>query len=362
MTGSMNAAIAGMKSHMNKLNVIGNNVANVNTYGYKPGRVVFTTSQYTTTQSGSNGTALVGGRNPAQIGYGNQISTIDLDMSGGSYSPTGRNLDVTIAGDGFFLVGNKEVTKSIDPNDPNSLKSLTLTRLGRFDIDANGYLVDGEGNCVYGFLNTKAQGQGGAESVCDQLVPIRLPKQSVNGDILLPDTPQQGNRLEDAKDDPNNQGQPPAAGKFDGIKIDPKTGKITATAKDTDKEIVVGYIAMGNVTNPNGVTQESGSYYKAGEGSGDLSVSLMGGVGKELKITHVNGSMDPNAGGGNAPAGMAIGSAGGTGLITGGLEMSKTDLASEIAEMITTQRGYQANTRIITVTDTMLEELVNLKR
>lgn len=358
MTGSMNAAIAGMKSHMNKLNVIGNNVANVNTYGYKPGRVVFTTSQYTTTQSGSNGTALVGGRNPAQIGYGNQISTIDLDMSGGSYSPTGRNLDVTIAGDGFFLMGNKEVTNSIDANDPNSLKSLTLTRLGRFDIDANGYLVDGEGNCVYGFLTIEDNGQ---LKVSDQLVPIRLPRQDDKGVIKYPILGQQnGGKLEDATD-PNNGNAPYPAGKYDGIKIDPKTGKITATAKDTDKEIVVGYIAMGNVTNPNGVTQESGSYYKAGEGSGDLSVSLMGGIAAELGITHVNKSLN-QGGGGNPPAGMAIGSAGGTGLITGGLEMSKTDLASEIAEMITTQRGYQANTRIITVTDTMLEELVNLKR
>ena len=59
---------------------------------------------------------------------------------------------------------------------------------------------------------------------------------------------------------------------------------------------------------------------------------------------------------------MMIFDAGTTELMTGGLEMSKTDLATEISEMITTQRGYQANTRIITVTDSMLEELVNIKR
>lgn len=62
------------------------------------------------------------------------------------------------------------------------------------------------------------------------------------------------------------------------------------------------------------------------------------------------------------PDGTRIGSSGTTSLITGGLEMSKTDLSTEITEMITTQRGYQANTRIVTVTDTMLEELVNMKR
>ena len=64
----------------------------------------------------------------------------------------------------------------------------------------------------------------------------------------------------------------------------------------------------------------------------------------------------------NLPDNMRIYSAGTTELMTGGLEMSKTDLATEISEMITTQRGYQANTRIITVTDAMLEELVNIKR
>ena len=68
--------------------------------------------------------------------------------------------------------------------------------------------------------------------------------------------------------------------------------------------------------------------------------------------------LDPDA----LPDSMRVGSSGTTSLITNGLEMSKTDLSTEITEMITTQRGYQSNTRIVTVTDTMLEELVNMKR
>ena len=68
MTGAMYAAISGLKSHMNKLNVIGNNLANVNTYGYKSGRMVFQDSQNTTLKSGSNGTTSVDGRNPSQLG------------------------------------------------------------------------------------------------------------------------------------------------------------------------------------------------------------------------------------------------------------------------------------------------------
>jgi flagellar hook protein FlgE len=92
------------------------------------------------------------------------------------------------------------------------------------------------------------------------------------------------------------------------------------------------------VTNPNGVTHVDGRYYQAQDGAGTL------------RVTSVKGSVS------------GVESAGDTKLITGGLESSGTDLATEITNMITVQRGYQANTRIVTVTDSMLEELVNMKR
>ena len=81
MTGAMYAAIGGLKSHMSKLNVIGNNVANVNTYGYKAQRMTFKESIYTTSKSGSNGGVTSGGNNPSQIGYGCSVGSIDLNMS-----------------------------------------------------------------------------------------------------------------------------------------------------------------------------------------------------------------------------------------------------------------------------------------
>lgn len=367
MTGAMYAAISGLKSHMNKLNVIGNNIANVNTNGYKTGRMVFSTSLYTSMRSGSNGTTSVGGRNPAQIGYGAQVSTIDLDMSTGNYSPTGRALDCMISGDGFFLVGDKTTGDSIDPKKTDSLKSMTLTRVGNFGFDADGYLVDGAGSVVYGFLTTGAAADG-TPQVCDQLVPIRYPRLATAADgkqsIAYPEIDANKKLTDKVGDDADN---PNPIAQFDSVSIDEKTGKITGTCKDTDEVITIGFLAMGNVTNPNGVTQESGSYYKAGDGSGNLSISLLGGVAENIQGTggtafsnQVNGSMADDLN--DLPAGMRIGSAGTTSLITNGLEMSKTDLATEISEMITTQRGYQANTRIITVTDAMLEELVNIKR
>ena len=377
MTGAMYAAISGLKTHMNKLNVIGNNIANVNTYGYKTQRAVFSDSIYTNLKTGSNGTTTEGAINPSQIGYGVELSSVDLDMSSGTFSPTGKDMDCMIMGDGFFMVGGKDLQYVIDPNDPATLTSLALTRVGNFDFRADGYLSDANGNVVYGFLCTGHIGD--TVTFSDQLVPICLPRLKAETD---PDTgittfeigypsATEGGYLETAKDADGND--LPFAG-MDSIAIDPATGLITGTSKDTGMVVTIGVIAMGNVTNPNGVTHTGGPYYKAAGGAGDLQISLMGGVEKDMKIcnnpteeaemaafTHINASL---AGDDieNLPDGMRIYSAGTTELMTGGLEMSKTDLATEISEMITAQRGYQANTRIITVTDSMLEELVNIKR
>ena len=108
MTGAMYAGISGLKTHMQNLNVIGHNLANVNTYGYKSQRMIFRESLYGTTVAGSNGTEIRGGVNPSQIGYGVQVGTIDLNMSTSTYTPTGYPMDCMVNGDGFFLVGDKD--------------------------------------------------------------------------------------------------------------------------------------------------------------------------------------------------------------------------------------------------------------
>lgn len=409
MTGAMYAAIAGLKTHMSKMNVIGNNIANVNTNGYKSQRTIFKDAMYTMYSSGSDGTTTTAGRNPSQIGYGSQISSIDLNMSTGSFAP-GISTDCMIYGDGFFMVGDKNV--NIDPLDPESTKKLSLTRVGDFSFKADGYLSDGNGNAVYGFLCTGKDAEG-KPIVSDQLVAIRLPRMekvytkegetkeytqaeydaAVKADptaakdytatyhVRYPvdKDPQDATKyaaLQDytTKDANGNTVEYPFA-QLDSVSINAETGAITGTSKDTDELVTIGYLAIGNVTNPNGVSHTEGFYYTAGDGSGDLQVSMLGGVAEDLGITSVNGSLFTAARDAAVAAGqtgitadtaqsqkMLIGSAGGTNLMTGGLEGSNVDLASEISELITTQRGYQANTRIITVTDSMLEELVNMKR
>ena len=380
MTGAMYAAISGLKSHMTKLNVIGNNIANVNTYGYKSARTTFRETIYTTLTAGSGGTDVTGGINPNQIGYGCNIGTIDLDMSNGPAVPTGINLDCMIQGDGFFLIGDKGGV------DVDSLNSLMMSKVGDFDFDEDGYLVDGAGNIVYGFLTvngtitkdqttnvetfkpstnpgsgTNTNGDGGT-GISTQLVPIRLPLAAAADDTNVPPLYEAGDPIYPGVNaDGTNTGTDESGGipvngrvsvNIDSLKIE-SSGKIVATSENGDV-ITIGYVALGKVENPAGLNHLNGPYYQAGGSAGDLSItSAAGGV-----SGYLNNPADPNNPGANAV--RIVGSD--NSLLSGFLEGSGTDLATEFSEMITTQRGYQANTRIVTVTDTMLEELVNMKR
>lgn len=411
MTGSMYAAIAGLRTHMQNLNVIGHNIANVNTESYKSARSVFKTSIYSTASGGSNGTEVAGGRNPSQIGYGSNLASVDIDMSTGTYKVTGKSTDLMLDGDGFFLIGDKTISNNFTggAEDVEALTSLTLTRLGAFDFGADGYLDAGGGNVVYGFLCTgvitredyyvdpnapedqlevKEDMVGkkiGDPIFSDQLVPIRFPRVQTVTEYRDKD----GKPVENADPDNLPEGVKPVEvtkivypqaengghltedetlerARFTGVTFDETTGMITATSNDTKQIVTIGCLAVGSVTNPNGVTQIGNSNYKAGPGSGDLKIATLGGAAESMGISYVNGSLrqaDPD----NPDAGQA--SIDGlrilyspTTLKSNGLESSKADLAQEIANMIVTQRGYQANTRIITVTDSMLEELVNIKR
>ena len=499
MTGSMYSAVAGLKAHMSALSVIGNNVSNVNTNAYKAQRYTFAQAIYSSTRDGSDGTITQGGVNPAQIGYGANIGTIDLDMSSKNYSPTGRALDVMIDGDGFFVVGDKvtlDGSAGISIDDDVTLKKMDLTRLGNFTIDPNGYLVDGQGSVVWGFLQREATAaeiaQYGdkvgtklnnivydddgttiksATMTVDTMTAIRLPNMNGynvtyphqvdangnevvltytaansktthyraatqdevaqatattptltftgnpgdeyyldNGNYYVAIEPTQvldtdsvytasttlietftvtdssststtytktttitkgadGN-IDSSSVYSNGSTTPLTEDAYntalanagvtltststtqytaapgtlprlqpDTVSINEKTGALTIMTSD-EQLVVVGYLAIAKVTNPNGVTQFTNGYYQALEGSG------------EMRITSINGVLED----------IGIETAGDTGIITGGLESSGTDLATEITNMITVQRGYQANTRVITVTDSMLEELVNLKR
>lgn len=308
MVKSMFSGIAGLRAHQQKMDVIGNNIANVNTFGYKAGRVTFKESIYQTTSSSSNGNDVFGGSNPSQVGYGSQVGTIDLMFSNGAYAPTDSGMDCMIDGQGFFIVGSKGIQIAVtdDPAKVSSeMSKVMLSRVGNFTFDGEGYLCDGSGNVVYGYGYT-----GGAIEE-GRLQPIRVPYIDKDGKVL----------------DPGDTNGTPL--KLNSVSI-AKTGEIIGNDSD-GKSFTVGMIAIANVPNPNALEKTQGPYFEIRENTGYV-LPYKPGEGTTGKIVNY------------------------------GLEMSNVDLAKEFSEMITTQRGFQANTRIISVTDEMLQELVNIKR
>lgn len=134
----MYSGVAGMKANQNRMDVIGNNIANSNTYGFKSGRATFRDVYYQQFRGASAGTQTRGGINPSSIGYGAQLSSIDLMMDSSSMTSTGFALDCAITGEGFFQV--------MDPDG-----NIYYTKAGMLDINpATGALVDSNGNFVLG--------------------------------------------------------------------------------------------------------------------------------------------------------------------------------------------------------------------
>ena len=466
MTGAMYAAIGGLKSHMTKLNVIGNNLANVNTYGYKAQRMTFRESIYATNKSGSNGSDIMGGNNPSQIGYGCTVGSIDLNMSPSTYSPTGFGLDCMLTGEGFFMVGDKISYSVVETGEGDEKKEVVvghgiqkasdltipeLTRVGDFWIDADGYICNRDNKVLYGFARvqnpyykpnaTQDEIEAAKEMkpprdlesetiISTELVPLRVPLSAAaptaanhgvitvmedgkevsknlweEGDPVYPyltDVVGGENRYPSWEDEahvvyedyPNATAGGDNAGGAGGGNAAPegvyesaekgttripvgrndgasavseelpvqmrnmqigKDGSITGTCNG--KTVVIGYIAIASADSPDGVTNMGGPYYKAMGGAGNLRCTAL----VELPNPYLGNQII--AADGTAPsAADRIMNDPNNSVQNGGLEASSTDVATEFAEMITAQRGYQVNTRIVSVTDQMLEELANMKR
>ncbi|MEO1814772.1 MAG: flagellar hook-basal body complex protein [Acetobacterium sp.] len=137
MIRSLYSGISGMAAHQTKLNVIGNNIANVNTYGFKASRVVFSDVLYQNLSTATGATATTGGTNASQLGYGAKVGSIDMLNTISSGATTGRALDVYIAGEGYLTVQPETGTNR-------------YTRVGNLKFDADGNLTDGGGSKVMG--------------------------------------------------------------------------------------------------------------------------------------------------------------------------------------------------------------------
>ncbi|WP_347941837.1 flagellar hook protein FlgE [Peribacillus simplex] len=421
MLRSMYSGISGLKNLQTKLDVIGNNVANVNTYGFKKSRVTFSDAMNQTVSGASAATANKGGTNSKQIGLGSTIATIDTIHTQSSLQTTGRDLDLGISGDGYFVVkqGN----------------SLSYTRAGNFYLDDNGTLVNANGFKVQAYKvdeNGKRSKTIGdvAVNVNAILPAIATTKISVSGNLaadaidgtvfsqqmkvvdesgeeqtaniyfqkngddkweLFDEEPAALGDTSTTKPKPftsvnfDANGQIVAADKTQsGQTINISSGKEddSDTAVDESVQKVNLDFDFSNLTqvkgsttalvNPDGNKEgklESFNIGASGEINGVYSNGLITTLGQLAVANFSNASGLTKTGGNTFQESINSGTANiniageGRGVIaSGSLEMSNVDLSEEFTEMIVAQRGFQSNSRIITTSDEILQELVNLKR
>lgn len=457
MMRSLFSGVSGLKNHQTRMDVIGNNISNVNTYGFKTSRVTFQDMLSQTVAGAAKPEENKGGVNPKQVGLGMTVASIDRIFTQGSLQTTGNQTDLAIAGDGFFVMAD---------GDKNF-----YTRAGTFGIDKDGTLVNpGNGLKVQGWMaETNAQGEkviNSSGTPEDLKIPVygkveaketTNVRYKCNLDSKLPIVPANANQetidassivtnidIYDKKGDPHrltlklwhtgvnewtasaslsgtdspvtldvvaganqpNQENPNSEMKLrfspDGriIGIDDggtpdsiNQGSLLANLNyriEGDPTVRTIKLNLGESGVLNGITQFSSPSTTKGVEQDGYAMGYMesfnidnSGVitgvysnGTKQAVGQVATAVFTNPGGLTASgenlfevsnnSGLAnIGPAqeGGRGkMIAGTLEMSNVDLSEQFTDMIVTQRGFQANSRTITTSDQMLQELINLKR
>ena len=408
MSRALFTAVSGLRNHQVWLDVIGNNIANANTTGYKSSSVVFNDILGQTITTGVAPTATKGGVNPIQVGLGMTFGSISPNFLQGSIQTTNRNTDMAIQGDGFFVLANGS--------------DRTYTRAGAFTLDANGNLVDG----ATGFKVQGANGtikinmgqQSAATATTTALFKGNLDFSVADGSTYVAtfnvlDSVGSAHTLT-ITFTKNFAG---AAGRWDWAvtesdasiaAITTGTGSIVFNASGNiaagaSQAIGVDYAAGAGVVDPQAITLNFGTATNTtpvtgvaapstvtlasqdGVASGTLqsfAIGLDGAItaffsnGKSTTIDTVQLASFANPAGlikigsnqyrESATSGNAASGNPGTGgrgtLVAGALEQSNVDLAQDFSSMIIAERGFQANARTISTANSMLEELVNLKR
>ena len=344
MLRSLYSGISGMKVNQTKLDVIGNNLANVSTTAFKGSRVNFSTTISQTLGSASAASDSLGGVNGKQIGLGAQISSIDKIMSQGSMQSTSRSLDVAVDGSGYFMVatgpaltGDAKDSITIVNNGVGTMpanSSVAYTRDGSFVLDNEGNLLTSKGYRVLGFAmqttnpvnggnidNIEADGKvlyvesnNQTKAIDDKLVSLKIPDKVLKDDG-------KGNKTPVAVKSFNIS----ANGLITGVL---ETGEITA----------LGQIAMSSFKNEVGLTDIGNNMYEPSGSSGAAIISS----------------------GKNSTAGRN--SSGYGDILQGYLEMSGVDMAEQFTDMIVATKAFQAAGKTITTGDEILSEIINLKR
>ncbi|MBV1816547.1 flagellar hook protein FlgE [Anaerosalibacter bizertensis] len=423
MMRSMYSAVSGLRTHQTKMDVIGNNIANVNTVGYKKGQMTFQEVFSQIVRGAGAAQGGKGGTNPQQIGLGVDAGSINTIHTEGASQRTDNPTDVMIDGEGFFVV-----------TDDTNFENRYYTRAGNFTVDGAGNLVTADGYKVLGYRandngeitetygpivinrsetiaatptktielrgnlnpanakhttdtiikdslgnswvvefefekgteentwkmslgNIKSQdgeleitngelaettirfGEDGKIIADDLDLKLNIPSQNgasfgEDGDITIfgKDNPDSYNKMTQYANDTDLKPHAidgNSSGKLTGFAIDP-SGTVNGIFSNGENK-ALGQLMLAKFDNPMGLEKMGSNFFINTRNSGEPQYGTAG-----------------TSGFGAAKS--------------GNLEMSNVDLSMEFTEMITTQRGFQANSRIITTSDEMLQELVNLKR
>jgi flagellar hook protein FlgE len=261
------------------LDVTANDIANVNTIGYKSSRVTFEDTLTQMQRGASGATATTGGTNAAQIGLGVGLGSIDNLMTGGAVQTTGKPLDVAIQGDGFFEIGEG------NPTGPASAIAPTeYTRAGNFSVSTTGYLTTQGGKYVLGYPMPAGTGPE---------VAIQIPADAT------------------------------------GVALD-QSGGVSYVDAATGTRVTPYRLTLATFPNAGGLERAGDNMWVRSANSGAPNTNMPGVGGA--------GTLSPGA-----------------------VEMSNVDLAQTFTSMITAERGFQANSRVISTADEMLQDLVNMK-
>ena len=287
LLGTLNTGVSALRSFSKGLEVVGNNIANVNTSGFKSSRATFSDSFSNTVRSAVPSASSVVALSSTQVGTGVKLDAVAGKFTQGALNSTGVITDLGISGSGFFRV--------VNPTDDAQY----VTRAGGFRLDYEGNLVTGQGYRVPGLPG------GSAGS----------PPTAV-GDIKL--------------------GTPPAGTALQSLSID-RAGNLIEFYSDGTSTIT-NRVLLQNFNDPNELKKVGDSLFAGLEAAGPV-----GGV----NLAAAN----------NGPGENGLGA-----IEAGALELSNVDLTEEFADMITMQRSFQASSRLVTVSDSILEDIVNLKR
>jgi flagellar hook protein FlgE len=312
MIGSLTSGVQAMGSFVKGIEVIGNNISNINTVGYKGSTTRFQDTFSNTLQRGTGNTGLGSNSVTQQIGTGSKIATIKTQFSQGSLQTTGGLSDLGISGEGFFRVRD-------------TLQGLEyVTRAGDFRVDDQGYLVTNSGFRVQG---------------------LALAADETGADFTTASTLDTAN-LRDIRIDYRNATA--GAPRMESYQID-QGGNVNIFLSD-GTSMVRGKVLLERF-------QDTGALVK----EGDNLYSGIADAGPTEPWPASRASGTPSVAIANYQSFAAAQNGNGR-IISGSIEMSNVDLTSEFANMITTQRAFQAASKLITTSDEILQDIVNLKR